>query len=159
MAGRVRAPLLGLPHPRYASGAASEVARGTVRRHHMDFNNTTGCNRGAAHVLDRLDRELVVRCSSASATSSQWRSTIVRWDGGRRRVAACGGVWEKGSKPGHERGHNAQRPAGAGDDIRTQKRRCADYVVLEFIRTTNRALSHTSRAWPSASFSAACTAS
>jgi hypothetical protein len=32
------------------------------------------------------------------------------------------------------------------DDIRTQKCRCADYVVFEFMRTTNQALSHTSSA-------------
>ena len=38
-------------------------------------------------------------------------SLVTRRGGVHRRVAACG---SKGSEPGHERGHNAQRPAGAG---------------------------------------------
>ena len=37
-------------------------------------------------------------------------SLVTRRGGVHRRVAACG---SKGSEPGHERGHNAQRPAGA----------------------------------------------
>ena len=38
-------------------------------------------------------------------------SLVTRRGGVHRRVAACG---SKGSEPGHERGHNAQRPANAG---------------------------------------------
>ena len=38
-------------------------------------------------------------------------SLVTRRGGAHRRVAACG---SKGSEPGHERGHNAQRPAAPG---------------------------------------------